>query len=244
MKQDILKQLQQDRADKRPVVLATFLNSGEQRLLYLQGKKGLKDLDPRIGEAARAALLEDKPRTIDTEQGPLFLNVFNPPLRLVLVGAVHIAQALVPMAQFTGYEVVVIDPRSAFGSVERFPGVTLSNDWPDEAMEQLKPDLRTAVVTLTHDPKIDDPALIAALTSDVFYIGALGSRKTHGARLERLRAAGIPEHEFARIHGPVGLAIGAKSPAEIAISILAQMTAALRQPAPREAAAGTVTAAA
>lgn len=244
MKQDILKQLQQDRADKRPVVLATFLNSGEQRLLYLQGKKGLKDLDPRIGEAARAALLEDKPRTVDTEQGPLFLNVFNPPLRLVLVGAVHIAQALVPMAQFAGYEVVVIDPRSAFGSVERFPGVTLSNDWPDEAMAQLKPDLRTAVVTLTHDPKIDDPALIAALQSDVFYIGALGSKKTHASRLERLRAAGIPEHEFARIHGPVGLAIGAKSPAEIAISILAQMTAALRQPAPREAAAGAATAAA
>src|SRR5690606_28214402 len=170
MKRDILRQLQQDRAEKRPVVLATFLNSGEQRLLYLTGKKGLKDLDPRIGEAARAALLEDKPRTIETAQGPLFLNVFNPPLRLILVGAVHIAQALVPMAQFAGYEVVVIDPRSAFGSAERFPGVTLSNDWPDEAMTDLKPDLRTAVVTLTHDPKIDDPALIAALKSDVFYI--------------------------------------------------------------------------
>lgn len=234
MKRDILQQLQQDRAEKRPVVLATFLNSGEQRLLYLTGKKGLKDLDPRIGEAARAALLEDKSRTIDTERGPLFLNVFNPPLRLILVGAVHIAQALVPMAQFAGYEVIVIDPRSAFGSVERFPGVTLSNDWPDEAMAALNPDLRTAVVTLTHDPKIDDPALIGALKSDVFYIGALGSKKTHAARLERLRVVGIPEHELARIHGPVGLSIGAKSPAEIAISILAQMTAALRQPAPRE----------
>lgn len=235
MKRDLLEQLQRDRADKRPVVLATFLKTGEQRLLYLYGKKGLKDVDPRIGEAARAALIEDKPRTIDTEQGPLFLNVFNPPLRLILVGAVHIAQALVPMAQFAGYEVAVIDPRSAFGSAERFPGVALSNDWPDEAMAALKPDLRTAVVTLTHDPKIDDPALVAALQSDVFYIGALGSKKTHAARLERLRAAGIAEHEFGRIHGPVGLAIGAKSPAEIAISILAQMTAALRQPAAREA---------
>lgn len=234
MKREILQQLQQDRAEKRPVVLATFLNSGEQRLLYLIGKKGLKELDPRIGEAARAALLEDRPRTIETDQGPLFLNVFNPPLRLILVGAVHIAQALVPMAQFAGYEVIVIDPRSAFGSADRFPGVMLSNDWPDEAMASLKPDLRTAVVTLTHDPKIDDPALIAALKSNVFYIGALGSKKTHASRLERLRAAGIPEHEFARIHGPVGLNIGAKSPAEIAISILAQMTAALRQPAPRE----------
>jgi xanthine dehydrogenase accessory factor len=230
MKQTILEQLQQDRAEKRPVVLATFLKTGEQRLLYLHGKKGLKDIDPRIGEAARAALLEDKPRTVETDQGPLFLNVFNPPLRLVLVGAVHIAQALVPMAQLAGYEVIVIDPRSAFGSVERFPGVALSNDWPDEAMVALKPDLRTAVVTLTHDPKIDDPALIAALQSDVFYIGALGSKKTHAARLERLREAGIADHEFARIHGPVGLAIGAKSPSEIAISILEQMSAALRHP--------------
>ena len=237
MKREILEQLQQDRAEKRPVVLATFLKTGEQRLLYLAGKKGLKDIDPRIGEAARAALLEDRPRTIETELGPLFLNVFNPPLRLILVGAVHIAQALVPMAQFTGYEVIVIDPRSAFGSAERFPGVKLSNDWPDEAMAELRPDLRTAVVTLTHDPKIDDPALIAALKSDVFYIGALGSKKTHAARLERLRDAGIAEHEFERIHGPVGLNIGAKSPAEIAIAILAQMTAALRQPAQREAAA-------
>ncbi len=229
MKREILEQLQTDRAEKRPVVLATLLKTGEQRLLYLVGKKGLKDLDPRIGEAARAALIEDKPRTVETEQGPLFLNVFNPPLRLILVGAVHIAQALVPMAQLAGYEVIVIDPRSAFGSIERFPGVQLSNDWPDEAMEKLRPDLRTALVTLTHDPKIDDPALIAGLKSDVFYIGALGSKKTHASRIERLTAAGFGAEDFARIHGPVGLSIGAKSPAEISISILAQMTAALRQ---------------
>lgn len=230
MQSSILEQLQADRAAKRPVVLATFLKTGEQRLLYLVGKQGLKDLDPRIGEAARAALLEDKARTVDTEQGPLFLNVFNPPLRLILVGAVHIAQALVPMARLTGYEVTVIDPRSAFGSAERFPGVTLSNDWPDEAMAALKPDLRTAVVTLTHDPKVDDPALEAALKSDAFYIGALGSKKTHASRIERLTAAGFGPDDFARINGPVGLAIGAKSPAEIAISILAQMTQNLRQP--------------
>lgn len=229
MKREILEQLQTDRAEKRPVVLATFLKTGEQRLFYLVGKKGLKDIDPRIGEAARAALIEDKPRTVETEQGPLFLNVFNPPLRLILVGAVHIAQALVPMAQLAGYEVIVIDPRSAFGSIERFPGVQLSNDWPDEAMEKLRPDLRTALVTLTHDPKIDDPALIAGLKSDVFYIGALGSKKTHASRIERLTAAGFGADDFARIHGPVGLSIGAKSPAEISISILAQMTAALRQ---------------
>lgn len=239
MKREILEQLQRDRAEKRPVVLATFLKTGEQRLLYLVGKKGLKDLDPRVGEAARAALIEDKPRTVETENGPLFLNVFNPPLRVILVGAVHIAQALVPMAQLAGYEVIVIDPRSAFGSAERFPGVQLSNDWPDEAMAQLKPDLRTALVTLTHDPKIDDPALIAGLKSDVFYIGALGSKKTHASRLERLAAAGFGADDFARIHGPVGLSIGAKSPAEISISILAQMTAALRQPAAQSSSAAT-----
>lgn len=230
MQSSILEQLQADRAAKRPVVLATFLKTGEQRLLYLVGKQGLKDLDPRIGEAARAALLEDKARTVETEQGPLFLNVFNPPLRLVLVGAVHIAQSLVPMARLAGYEVTVIDPRSAFGSAERFPGVTLSNDWPDEAMAAIKPDLRTAVVTLTHDPKVDDPALEAALKSDAFYIGALGSKKTHASRIERLTAAGFGHDDFARINGPVGLSIGAKSPAEIAISILAQMTQTLRQP--------------
>lgn len=229
MQSALLAQLQADRAAKIPVVLGTFLKTGEQRLFYLFGKKGLKDLDPRIGEAVRAALLDDRAQTIETEQGPLFLNVFNPPLRLILVGAVHIAQALIPMARLAGYEVAVIDPRSAFGTAERFPGVVLSNDWPDEAMALLKPDLRTAVVTLTHDPKIDDPALEAALKSDAFYIGALGSKKTHAARVQRLTDAGFSVLDIERIHGPVGLAIGAKSPPEIAISILAQMTQTLRQ---------------
>lgn len=226
-----LEQLQADRAAKIPVVLATFLRSGEQRLLYLYGKKNSQGLPPSVPEAARAALMTDKSSTVETDSGPVFLNVFNPPLRMVIVGAVHIAQSLAPMAALAGYDVTIIDPRQAFGNESRFPGVNLSNDWPDEAMEKLKPDLRTAVVTLTHDPKLDDPALAAALKSDAFYIGALGSRKTHAKRHERLTALGFSDDDFARIRGPLGLAIGAKSPAEIAISAMAQIIQTLRQPA-------------
>lgn len=238
MQRVILDQLVSDRAAKVPVALATFLKSGEQRLLYLYGKRNTKDLDPAVAEAARAAILADKAATVQTAAGPVFLNIFNPPLRMAIVGAVHISQALAPMAALAGYDVEVIDPRRSFGSAERFPGVRLSNDWPDEAMAAFKPDLRTAVVTLTHDPKLDDPALIAALKSDAFYIGALGSSRTHASRLERLRTAGFPEHELQRIHGPVGLDIGAKSPAEIAVSIMAEITQVLRVgPEAKEAAA-------
>ncbi len=146
----------------------------------------------------------------------------------MIVGAVHIAQSLAPMAAMAGFDVTVVDPRRAFATADRFPGVKLRHDWPDEAMAELVPDVRTAVVTLTHDPKLDDPALIAALRAPVFYIGALGSRKTHAGRLKRLAEAGFGEADFARIHGPAGLDIGAKSPAEIAVSVLAQLTAARR----------------
>jgi len=229
MRRDIFEQLQKDRAEKTPVVLATNLKTGAGTLLYLFGKKGTNGWPHEVAEAARAALLADRSTTVETADGPVFLNVFNPPLRMILVGAVHISQALAPMAAMTGYDVHVIDPRRAFATGERFPGVNLSHDWPDEAMARLKPDLRTAVVTLTHDPKLDDPALEAALRSDAFYIGALGSKKTHASRLARLAARGVAEHEMARINGPVGLAIGAKSPAEIAVSILAQVTEALRR---------------
>ncbi|MBK0326816.1 XdhC family protein [Rhodobacteraceae bacterium F11138] len=157
-----------------------------------------------------------------------FVAVHNPPLRLIVVGAVHIAQALVPMARIAGYDPVLIDPRDAFGSIERFPGETILQDWPDEAIAELGLDARTAVVLLTHDPKLDDPALIAALAADVFYIGALGSKRTHAKRVERMTQAGFNPHQIGRIHGPVGLNIGAAGPAEIAVSILAQMTAVLR----------------
>jgi len=160
--------------------------------------------------------------------GETFVAVHNPPLRLIVVGAVHIAQALVPMAQIAGYKAVVIDPRSSFATAERFPDAVLMDDWPDEAVMALELDHRSAVVLLTHDPKLDDPALHAALGRDCFYIGALGSKRTHAKRLDRLTAAGFAPDELARIHGPVGLDIGAANPAEIAVAILAQMTAALR----------------
>jgi xanthine dehydrogenase accessory factor len=162
------------------------------------------------------------------EEDGTFVTIHNPPLRMIVVGAVHIAQALVPMARACGYDPVVIDPRGAFGSAARFPGQTILEDWPDEAMAALAPDARSAIVTLTHDSKLDDPALLAALASDAFYIGSLGSTRTHAKRLDRLQAAGVPPDQIARIHAPVGLNIGAKSPAEIAVSIMAQITQTLR----------------
>ncbi len=160
--------------------------------------------------------------------GRTFVAVHNPPLRLIVVGAVHIAQALVPMARIVGYDPVLVDPREAFASADRFPGETILQDWPDEAVAQLGLDPRTALVLLTHDPKLDDPALESGLRARCFYIGALGSTRTHGKRLDRMRAAGFAEADLARIHGPIGLDIGAAGPAEIALSILAEMTAVLR----------------
>ena len=162
------------------------------------------------------------------EDGQTFVAVHNPPLRLIVVGAVHIAQALVPMARIAGYDPVIIDPREAFASAKRFPGETILTDWPDEAVAKLGLDARTALVLLTHDPKLDDPALQAALRADVFYVGALGSSRTQGKRVERMKAAGFNDADIARIHGPVGLDIGAAGPAEIAVSVLAEMTAVLR----------------
>lgn len=225
MQGETLAQIQADRDGKKPVVRALDLANGEERILH-----PFEDdpKDPLI-EAAQTAALADKSQVFEIDGKRIFLQVFNPPLRMIVVGAVHISQALVPMAQIAGYDVTVVDPRRAFGSDLRFPGVTLSNDWPDEALTALAPDRRTAVVTLTHDPKIDDPALNVALKSPAFYIGSLGSRKTHAARLARLSKAGFDETAQARIDGPIGLAIGAKSPAEIAVSILAKVTQALRQ---------------
>ncbi|MBO0335105.1 XdhC family protein [Sneathiella sp. CAU 1612] len=225
MKTALLEELQQARTEKRQVVLATNLKSGDQKLLYPFETEYSSDLS----EAARNALRSDKPATFEAEDGPVFLNIFNPPLRLFIVGAVHIAQALVPMAAAADYEVTVIDPRRSFGSSFRFPNVTLDNRWPDEAFESLSPDRRSAIVTLTHDAKLDDPALQFALKSDAFYIGALGSGRTHAKRQQRLISAGFTETDFSRIHGPIGLDIGAKSPAEIAISIMAEIIAVLRR---------------
>ncbi|WP_270729763.1 XdhC family protein [Shimia sp. Alg240-R146] len=158
-----------------------------------------------------------------------FVAIHNPPLRLVVVGAVHIAQALVPMARIAGFDPIVVDPRSAFGSEARFPGEVILDDWPDEAMEQIGLDARTALVLLTHDPKLDDPALHIALKSPAFYIGALGSTRTHGKRVERLDEAGFGDRDIGRIHGPIGLDIGAASPSEIAVSIMGEMLRVLRK---------------
>lgn len=163
------------------------------------------------------------------EEDGRFVAIHNPPLRVAVVGAVHIAQAFLPMARIAGFDPILVDPRSAFGSEARFPGETILEDWPDEAMEQIGLDARTALVLLTHDPKLDDPALHIALRSEVFYIGALGSKRTHAGRVERLQQAGFSADEIARIHGPVGLDIGAAGPAEIAVSILSEMIQVLRK---------------
>ena len=225
MKQALLDRLLRDRAAKRAVALVTELPSGSQALVYADDSFGDLMLDDGAIAAARQALADDESGPFDSGGKRLFVHVQNPAPRLILVGAVHISQALAPMAALAGYAVMVIDPRRAFATDARFPDVALSGDWPDEAMARLSLDRRTAVVTLTHDPKLDDPALRVALKSDVFYIGALGSKKTHAARLQRLRQAGFGDADCARIHGPVGFAIGAKSPAEIAVSILAEITA-------------------
>lgn len=244
MKAETLAALREARGAKRPFLLVTELEGGAQawgsRADALTGPLALTAAET----AAAVRRQRDDASGVDTPDGrELFLQVWAPPLRLVLVGAVHIAQSLAPMATLAGYDVTVIDPRGAFATGERFPGVTMSSDWPDEALESLGPDTRTAVVTLTHDPKLDDPALDAALRSPAFYVGALGSRRTHAKRVERLRAIGHDETAIGRIHAPVGLDIGASTPAEIAIATLAQVTAALRRgpafgnPAVSEAAA-------
>jgi xanthine dehydrogenase accessory factor len=227
MKSELLEALQEARAQKLPAALATELTSGAQALVTDARVLGDLALDGAALAAVRSALSDDKNGALEAGGKRLFVQTFNPPLRMFVVGAVHIAQALVPMASLAGYAVTVIDPRGAFATEARFPEVAIRHDWPDEAMAQLAPDRRTAVVTLTHDPKIDDPALEAALRSDVFYVGALGSTRTHAKRLERLTEKGFGVADFARIHGPVGLSIGAKSPAEIAISILGQITQVL-----------------
>jgi xanthine dehydrogenase accessory factor len=229
MKREILDELLAARKAGRPVALATNLRSGQQRLIYADETKGDLCLDVDMLAAAAEALKTDRNISFSTPAGEVFVHVHNPPPRLFVVGAVHIAQPLARIAQLAGYGVIVVDPRRSFAGGERFAGLEVSGEWPDEALQRLKPDTRSAVVTLTHDPKLDDAALEVALRSPVFYIGALGSKKTHAARLERLRRAGFSDAELARIHGPVGLSIGAVSPAEIAVSIMAQITQRRRQ---------------
>ncbi|MBV8613805.1 MAG: XdhC family protein [Acetobacteraceae bacterium] len=222
MTPEILAALAEARREKRPVVLATRLSDGAQHLLP-DASAGAA-----LNEAAEAALRDDQSRTVQVDGAAWFLQAHNPPLRLIVVGAVHIAQALVPFAGGVGFAVTVVDPRRSFASDERFPDVAIRTDWPDEALDALRPDARTAVVTLTHDPKLDDPALDRALRSNSFYIGALGSKRTHAARLGRLRALGHDEAAMARIRGPVGLDLAAVTAPEIALSIVAELVAVRR----------------
>jgi xanthine dehydrogenase accessory factor len=222
MKQSTLAKLNQVQKEGRAIVRAIDLQSGEEALI----EPGFDT--SALGLAATTAARADRSGNTEIEGRNWFLSVHNPPLDLVIVGAVHIAQALAPMATLAQYRVRIIDPRTAFASEARFPGVSLSHDWPDEALVTAPLGVRSAVVALMHDPKLDDPALAAALRSPCFYVGALGSKKSHAARLARLKALGFSDEELKRIHGPVGLDIGARTPSEIAISILAEMTLRLR----------------
>src|SRR5713226_2079883 len=216
MRLDILKALNAERAARRAAVVITDVATGAQRFVAGADVRA----DP-LRETLESHLRSGKSGMEETPQGRVFLTVHVPPPRLVITGAVHISQALAPMAKLLGYDVTIVDPRTAFASVERFPEVKVIADWPDAALPPLGIDRYTAFVALTHDPKIDDPALTHALARDCFYIGALGSKKTHGRRLERLKAQGISDAALARIHAPIGLDIGAVSPSEIAVAIMA-----------------------
>lgn len=223
MNKKILNEILIALENKKPIALVSELKTGNQCIVYEDRVSGLLSITDDIAELARASLSDDSSR----RNGEVFIQVFNPPKRLIIVGAVHIAQPLVEIGKTAGFSVTIVDPRGAFATGSRFPNVDLNEDWPDEALISLGVDNRTAVVTLTHDPKLDDPALEVALRSNAFYIGSLGSKNTHLKRKERLKDSGFDEHQISRIHGPIGLDIGSKSPAEIAISIMAEITKAL-----------------
>ncbi|HLQ92448.1 MAG TPA: XdhC family protein [Xanthobacteraceae bacterium] len=226
MKLDILSSLNTERAARRAAIVVTDVATAAQRLV-----KATDVASDSLKEVLEKHIRSGKSGMEETPQGKFFLTVHVPSARLVITGAVHISQALAPMAKQLGYDVTIVDPRTAFATAERFPDVRVIAQWPDEALPPLGIDHYTAFAALTHDPKIDDPALAHALSRDCFYIGALGSRKTHARRLDRLKQEGISEGALARIHSPIGLDIGAVSPAEIAVAVLGQITARLRQSA-------------
>ncbi|MDO9412903.1 MAG: XdhC family protein [Pseudolabrys sp.] len=230
MKLDTLQTLNAERAARRAVAVVTDTENGTQRLV----KAADAASDP-LAEIIEKRLRMGKSGMEETAQDRVFITVHVPSPKLVIIGAVHISQALAPMAQMLGYDVTIVDPRTAFASPERFPDVKVLAEWPDVALPPLGVDRYTAFVACTHDPKIDDPALLHALARDCFYVGALGSRKTHGRRNERLKAAGVSDVDFARIHAPIGLDIGAISPAEIAVSIMGEIVQSLRQKPARDA---------
>jgi xanthine dehydrogenase accessory factor len=223
MKAEILAEILNARAQRKPVALVTALDSGHQRVVARDHAP-----DDILAQVLDEAFRFDRSGVHKVPEGEFFVHIYNPPLRLVIIGAVHIAQAVIPIAKAAGYDIAVIDPRGAFATDERFPDIALHADWPDELLPKLGLDQRSAVLALTHDPKIDDPALHLALKSKVFYIGALGSKRTQGTRKQRLMDAGFGEKDIARIHGPIGIDIGAQGAPEIAISIMAELTRVLR----------------
>ncbi len=220
----LLKELNAERASRRAAVLVTDIADGSDRLV----REG-DEIDGELGEAVARAFRSGKSGMVELDGRQLFLNAHLPPPRLVAIGAVHISQALAPMARTAGFDMVIIDPRTAFATGERFPDVTLHAEWPEDVLKEQPFDAWTAVAALTHDPKIDDYPLEAALRADCFYVGALGSRKTHAKRVDRLKASGLTDNEIGRIHAPIGLDIAAASPAEIAVATLAQIIEALRK---------------
>ena len=224
MKLDILRELNAERAARRAAVVVTDVASGEQRLVKASevARDPLKDLIEKHIRSGKSGMEE-------TPDGKVFLTVHVPPAQLVITGAVHISQALAPIAKLLGYDVTIVDPRTAFASIERFPDVKVIAEWPDVALPPLGIDRYTAFVALTHDPKIDDPALDATLRTECFYVAALGSRRTHAGRVERLKGEGVSDAALARIHAPIGLDIGAVSPSEIAVAIMGEITARLRK---------------
>lgn len=224
MKRDLLAALVAARQKNEPVVLVRGLNSNNQFMVTPRESTGdIDNIDPTLRDAAQSALDKDGGHTVETKEDTYLLQTLAASPRIIIIGAVHIAQALIPMARQAGYDIYLIDPRTAFANPQRFPGIEVDNRWPHEAIEDLQLDIRTAVVTLSHDPKIDEPALRAAMDSDAFYIGALGSKGNHKKRLERLAELGYDKQQLARINGPIGLPLGGRSPAEIAVATLAQI---------------------
>ncbi len=224
MRLDLLKGMNEERRARRAAILVSAMEGGEQRLVKGNGVSA----DP-LADVLEPALRSGKSGMVERGGKQYFLTVQVPPVRLIMIGAVHISQALAPVARIAGLDVAIVDPRTAFATPERFPDTKVVAQWPDEALATMPLDRYTAIALLTHDPKIDDPALTQALRAECFYIGALGSKKTHASRLERMRAAGFDEAALARIHAPIGLDIGAVSPAEIAVSVMGEIIAALRK---------------
>ncbi len=223
MKADIFAEIMNARAQRKPVALVTALDAGRQRVVARDHAA-----DDILAQVLDEAFRFDRSGVHKIPEGEFFVHIYNPPLRLVIIGAVHIAQAVIPIAKGAGYDIVVVDPRGAFATDERFPDIARHDEWPDEVLPKIGLDQRSALLALTHDPKIDDPALHLALKSKIFYIGALGSKKTQEARKQRLMQAGFGEKDIARIHGPIGINIGAQGAPEIAISIMAELTRVLR----------------